>query len=722
MKLNIRQRVVSMATVSVTLTALALLLLSILGMSALHMILDNWQVDVRNFAVGNLELIAKEESEKRLLNTARLRAYTIDLAMQYYRADVERLAWKMTDILTHREKYLPRELPNARFEENIPVNTAYVFYNRKITLTPEVEAESRLASNIAEELLSTANLSKGSTASFYVGSKNGYLICVDTYAGDEQHVLFTEEFMETYDPRERPWYRHVKEAGKFVFTDFYIDMQGFIAIDGAAPYYDENGFAGVVGYGSSMDSFRDFMEGAALGSTNFNFALDSSGKVLFSSKVEGELSASVELKDLRESAEKTIAEAAKKMTAGENGVMPVMLDGEEYYLAFAPITTLGWSFGTLIAAEEVNQPFVSMRQVLANQLREFASRLNPFLDQLQKNAYPILAVLFLFMLTLSLVMSQKFSKPITELISGVKNISQGDLDQKLNIKTGDEIEHLASCFNAMTDELKRQMTSLAAVTAEKERISTELNVATGIQAGMLPKKFPEEVSRGRFELDAATYPAREVGGDFYDFYLLDDNHLAITVADVSGKGIPASLFMVISKTVLKNFATFATDPDNYAEVMSRTNNQLCQGNDEMMFVTIFFGVLEISTGRFVFVNGGHNPPVVYHHAENRCEFLNVKKNFVVAGMEDVPFKQQEIKLERGDLIFAYSDGVNEAMNEEHEEYTSERLLKFMNGFDYTASVGELLAAIRADVAEHVGNAEQSDDITVLALRLTAKGA
>ena len=140
----------------------------------------------------------------------------------------------------------------------------------------------------------------------------------------------------------------------------------------------------------------------------------------------------------------------------------------------------------------------------------------------------------------------------------------------------------------------------------------------------------------------------------------------------------------------------------------------------MMFVTVFFGVLEISTGRFVFVNGGHNPPVLYRRAENRCEFLDVDKNFVLGGVEDVPFKQQEIKLERGDVFFAYSDGVNEAMNVEHEEYTSERLLNFMNGTNCTAPLGDLLAAIRADVAEHVGEAEQSDDITMLALRLTAK--
>ena len=171
---------------------------------------------------------------------------------------------------------------------------------------------------------------------------------------------------------------------------------------------------------------------------------------------------------------------------------------------------------------------------------------------------------------------------------------------------------------------------------------------------------------------------------------------------------------------MKNFATFATTPDDFAAVVSCANDQLCQNNDEMMFVTVFFGVLEISTGKFAFVNGGHNPPVIYRKKENACEFLNVKKNFVLGGMDGVPYVQQEIFLENGDLIFAYTDGVNEAMNIDHEEYTSERLLDFMNANDLNTDLKEILKKVRADISEHVGEAEQSDDITMMALRFNGK--
>ena len=304
--------------------------------------------------------------------------------------------------------------------------------------------------------------------------------------------------------------------------------------------------------------------------------------------------------------------------------------------------------------------------------------------------------------------------PIKKLTDGVREIASGNLDKKIDIHTGDEIEHLATCFNAMTDELKNYMENLTKITAEKERISTELNVAKDIQLGMLPHNF--NFGRADFDIYATTNAAKSVGGDFYDFYLLDENHLVMTVADVSGKGIPASLFMVISKTMLKNFTTFANAPDDYAAVMMNANNQLCQGNEEMMFVTVFFGVLEIDTGKFIYVNGGHNPPIIYHAKNNSCEYLNVNKNFVLGGMEDVPYKQQETTLEHGDLIFTYTDGVNEAMNVDNEEYTSERLLEFMNATDCRADLQTLLAAVKADVAKHVGAAEQSDDITMLALR------
>jgi sigma-B regulation protein RsbU (phosphoserine phosphatase) len=299
----------------------------------------------------------------------------------------------------------------------------------------------------------------------------------------------------------------------------------------------------------------------------------------------------------------------------------------------------------------------------------------------------------------------------------VREISSGNLDKKIDVHTNDEIEHLAICFNAMTDELKTYMVNLEKETAERERIATELDVATDIQNGMLPKDFP---ARADFELFATMTPAKEVGGDFYDFYFLDEKHLAITVADVSGKGIPAALFMVISKTILSNFAETFYKQNDLAQVVAASNEQLCANNEAMMFVTAFIGVLDLESGEFTFVNAGHNPPVVYRAETNHCEFLDVKKNFVLGGMDGIPFVEQKINFKHGDLIFIYTDGVTEALNVKEEEYLPDRLINFMNSTDCAADLETLLANVRADLSKHVGDAEQSDDITMFALRFKGK--
>ena len=175
--------------------------------------------------------------------------------------------------------------------------------------------------------------------------------------------------------------------------------------------------------------------------------------------------------------------------------------------------------------------------------------------------------------------------------------------------------------------------------------------------------------------------------------------------------------MMMSKTILKNFAMTMGNPDNFAAVMSLSNNQLCQNNDAMMFVTVFMGMLNLKTGEFVFVNGGHNPPLIYKKSNDRFEYLKVNKNFVLGGIEDIDFKQQSIKLKKGDKIFMYTDGVTEALNPTNELYGEERLINCLNRSDKNLPVEDLLAFVRADVNTHVNGADQSDDITMVILKV-----
>ena len=284
------------------------------------------------------------------------------------------------------------------------------------------------------------------------------------------------------------------------------------------------------------------------------------------------------------------------------------------------------------------------------------------------------------------------------------------------IRTGAEVELLADSFRKMEEDMISYIREFMKATAEKERIGAELNVATQIQADMLPRIFPAFPERQEFEVYATMNPAKEVGGDFYDFFLVDDDHLAVVIADVSGKGVPAALFMVIAKTLIKNHAQNRETP---GEVFTQTNAQLCEGNDAGLFVTAWMGVLEISTGKFVYVNAGHNPPLL-KRAGGQYEWLKSRPGFVLAGMEGIRYRENTLELMPGDTLYLYTDGVTEATSSAQELYGEERLQAALNEAS-ELPVSQLLPRIKNCIDTFVGDAEQFDDITMLGLQYHTRG-
>lgn len=305
--------------------------------------------------------------------------------------------------------------------------------------------------------------------------------------------------------------------------------------------------------------------------------------------------------------------------------------------------------------------------------------------------------------------------PIGKLARFTKGITDsGEFEsQRIEMKTGDEIEALGNSFNFMLEELKRYIENLTAITAEKERIGAELGVATQIQASMLPCIFPAFPDRPEFDIFASMTPAKEVGGDFYDFFLVDDDHLALVIADVSGKGVPAALFMVIAKTLLKNCAQTGASPK---AVLEKVNNQLCENNEAEMFVTVWLGILEISTGRLTAANAGHEYPAL-RRADGAYELVQDKHGFVLAGMEGSRYREYELTLEPGDTLFVYTDGVAEATDAHDQLYGTDRMLAALNSHK-SALPEALLPLLKQDIDAFVGDAPQFDDITMLGLRLT----
>lgn len=286
---------------------------------------------------------------------------------------------------------------------------------------------------------------------------------------------------------------------------------------------------------------------------------------------------------------------------------------------------------------------------------------------------------------------------------------------KLQIRTGDEIENLFEAFHQMEQDINQYIEDITFVTAEKERIGAELNVATQIQADMLPSIFPPFPDRKEFDIYASMHPAKEVGGDFYDFFLVDEDHLALVIADVSGKGVPAALFMVIAKTLIKNQMMMGGSPK---AVLEAVNNQLCENNEAEMFVTVWLGIYEISTGKVTAANAGHEYPVI-RRAGGSFELFKEPHGFVLAGMENARYKEYEFQLRPGDTLFVYTDGVPEATDASQTLFGVDRMLEALNG-ECDAAPREVIEGVKNEIDRFVGEAMQFDDITMLSLQVADK--
>ncbi len=670
--------------------------------------------DMGTSAAAFAEEITDEQAKKRFALMAEEKARGVNNEIGRLREDANLLAKTMTQILTHRELYLPRELPLGG-EVPIRSKEPYLFFIpalRESGGIAEVLPEARIAANAADNLaLWTQSYDDGYEMTCFYASERGYIISADVMAEGKEFVEFFDTwYSPSFDPRERPWYQEIKATGKSVFTGVYVGVEGYPCISCVAPYYDENGFAGMAGISNNIATLYRQISINTIGDRGVNFILNEKGEVILSSEKEGLLAASATPKDFQKYGETSLALEVACMTRGLSDVARITMGGRDYYLAYAPIPDVGWSFGTLIERDVVVQPARDAKSYLLSRAEDFSASLQSFFwDNFLRTAVLLLALLAVLFFV-SRKISDRFVRPILVLTAGVREIAGGNLDKKLDVRTGDEIETLADSFNQMTDELKSYIENLAKTTAENERIETELSVAARIQAGILPKEFP---ARSEIDLFASMKPAKEVGGDFYDFYFLDERHLMVTVADVSDKGVPAALFMVVAKTLLKDCALTLGSAERLPMIVAQTNDRLAEANDEDMFVTVFTGVLDVESGEFVYVNAGHNPPLLRRNDD--FEFLPTAKSPMLGVMEGMDFPEEKITFAPGDMLFLYTDGVTEAMNGEKELFGASRLQETLSQLSGAGTAEKILTAVRGAVDDHANGAEPSDDVTMLGL-------
>jgi sigma-B regulation protein RsbU (phosphoserine phosphatase) len=527
---------------------------------------------------------------------------------------------------------------------------------------------------------------------------------------------YAETKPQEFEGRTSAWYTSARDTGALVYSDTYQDSFGRgVTLSLSAPCYGEgNRFVGVLGMDILIEDLNEMVTQTVVGSSGYAILLRDGEKI-------------ISAPGLTQAAEFALekylggghADIKREMESDPQGMMEstVSLGGSamQAYVIWAPVEAVGWSLVFVLPVDDILAPAYAARTEIELLAGETARNVDRQILYSNIVLIGLFAAVIAFVIWTTARISQRITKPITTLEQELGSIAGGNLDTVIDIKTGDEIERLGGSVNSMTAELKAYIANLAQVTAEKERIGAELDVATKIQASMLPSIFPAFPNRAEFDIYATMQPAKEVGGDFYDFFLVDENTLAVVIADVSGKGVPAALFMVIAKTLIKNNAQYGKSP---GEVFETVNNLLCENNEAGMFVTAFMGFLDIADGRFTFVNAGHNPPLV--RAGGRYEWLRVKKGFVLAGMENMSYSQDEINLVAGDELFLYTDGVTEAMNNEHELFTEERLLHVMN-INGGIGLKELLGSVKHSIDVFADGAEQADDVTMLSLRYRGGG-
>ncbi len=533
-------------------------------------------------------------------------------------------------------------------------------------------------------------------------------IYIGTESGISYRYSRSNLYNEDYDPRKRDWYKAaMANPDTLVWLPTYLDSYGNTCITAAKSYRDADGkTAGVVASDVLLTSIIDDVMSLKIGDTGSCFIVDSEMNFIAHQDMNNEnfnpdINAHFAGQDF-----------VNTIKSSDDGIVETTFEDDNCYVAFSEMQETGWSFCASIETNEVTAP--------AKQAKEQSDELTKTSQEsMQKRLFDInrlfmiyFAVIGILVIMISFAVSGTITKPIQRLARGVKSIGEGNLDQKIKVESGDEIGQLAVRFNDMQDNLKDYLENIRRVTAEKEKIGAELSVATQIQADMLPRIFPPFPERKEFDLYATMDPAKEVGGDFYDFFLADDDHLVLVIADVSGKGVPAALFMVIAKTLIKN-RTQNNKDYSPSKILSDVNDQLCEGNEAGLFVTVWLAIIEISTGKGIVANAGHEHPAI-RRKDGNYELVVYRHSPAVATMEGIPFKEHEFELNPGDSIFVYTDGVAEATNLDNELYGTDRMLANLNE-NKDANPEFLLKQLKKDVDEFVGEAPQFDDITMLGL-------
>lgn len=646
----------------------------------------------------------KAELEKELMNAVTDKAMLAEAKLMSYVASAQYAADTVRALYDR-----PLDFPQKEVMYPLPENAGIWTMQRVIADESipysQLEGENLLLGNL-EDIFATIAAHSENIATIYFGTETGLLVSFDPGSGEA--AVGGESY---YEFRQSDWYTKGRQTKEPFFSKVYQDSYGRgLTITCTAPVRDSSGqFRGSVGIDILIHDLNQSMVNDNIVQPNYALLMDDAGYIIASGELDSQTSGSVSIYD--NEIDIPVKEAAETIFSHQNGICAVGEGASATYISYSEIPLTDWKLCIMSPVENIIRPAISIREDIDTNTELVAGTVNESIHQIINSCLVLFAVIILLITYFVGKLSERITTPLEHLEKDVLEISLGNFEQRTQVSTNDEIGSLARAFNHMTESLQEYIADLKDMTVKEERLASELSVAAEIQSNMLPGNF-SSVRRSEFDIYASMNPAKEVGGDFYDFFFVDDDHLALVIADVSGKGIPAALFMMISKTMLKSAAQAGLSPK---AVLERVNNQLCENNDAEMFVTVWLGILEIPTGKLTCANAGHEYPAL-KRAGGDFELVKDRHGLVLAGMEGARYREYTMQLHPGDTLYVYTDGVAEATDAHNELFGTDRMLAALNRFQ-GGSCKELLEAARAGIDAFVGSAPQFDDITMLCLHL-----
>lgn len=722
MKHSLRFKVFRMNIIAISAAVIVLMIFGIYQVRKFAGIMEQTNVEqnsvIMDTMLDSMEDIATEDFQKYVVSEAKV----LDSQFSTIQHDLEVLAGQVKNVLEYPMGYAGASVPLPSKKNAGELCLQLVFSEDANSTDSDLMDQVRLIGGLGSMMLEMVS-GFDSLIDCVVSLPGGASIIADD--SPESKFMSNGEILP-FNSFVRPWYVGALVHEKPYFTPVNTDaFTGDSQIMVGVPVFLDGELAAVCGGTIRMETMGNIVSAAQLGEYTDSCLINETGNVLYSSRKDGELGLEANLlKSLKESSNAELVSLVSEALEGDIGFSLITIDGENTYIAYAPVETVGWTQLLTISQEDLNRT----GQLLMEKTDSVMDKSLSEVRQTEKNTVltilTIAGALLLLSVITSMLLANGLVRPIRSMTESVSQIHGDDMLFRVedDMRTGDEIEVLAKSFESMSEKMQGYVREIVSITSEKQRLETELSVAAQIQENMLPSHFPAFPDRHEFDLYAVMDPAREVGGDFYDYFLLDEDHLAIVVADVSGKGVPAALFMVISKTMIKNVALSGTDVSP-AEILEDVNNRLCEGNEESMFVTVWLGILTISTGCMVSACAGHEYPVFYRKGEG---FVMEKDSHGLAmgGMEGVEYKNVHWKLDPGNLLFLYSDGVPEANDSAQELFGNDRMLSSLEqSLEEVAKDGEtdgmdlqqFLAVFRTKIDDFVGDTPQFDDMTMFCL-------